>query len=95
MDDDEIAGEGRTRQAPPARPAGGRINTAMEWAGFGCLVAFGWFCWPPAALLVAGVVLVVVANARAVAAKPKRPAAVHWTERLARAAAAYRAGGRT
>ncbi len=95
MDDDEILDEGRARQAPPTRPAGTRVNTAMEWAGFCCLVAFGWFCWPPAALLVAGVVLVVVANARAAAAKPKRRPAVHWSERLARAAAAYRAGGRT
>ncbi|MFG2056680.1 hypothetical protein ACGFI9_21920 [Micromonospora sp. NPDC048930] len=95
MDDDEIRDEGQARQAPPARPAGARLNTSMEWVGFCCLVAFGWCVWPPAALLVAGVVLVVVANARAVAAKPKRPAAVHWTERLARALSAYRAGGRT
>lgn len=95
MDDDEITAERPVREPAPSQPAGQRLNTVMEWAGFACLVAFGAFVWPPAALLVAGVVLVVVANARAAAARPRRRPAVHWTERLARALHAYRAGGRT
>ncbi|NJP33694.1 hypothetical protein [Micromonospora thermarum] len=84
----------RVAEAPP-RPRGARLNNAMELAGYLCLVAFGYAVWPPAALLVAGVVLVVTSNARAAAAKPKRRPTVHWTERLARALAAYRAGSRT
>jgi hypothetical protein len=73
------------------RPAGARLNTLLELAGFACLVACAYFVWPPAALGVAGVVLVVTANLRAAAAKP-RPARLPLLERLARAAAAYRGG---
>lgn len=40
------------------------VNDVTEWLGFACLVAFGFFIWPPAALLVAGLVLVAVANMR-------------------------------
>ena len=32
----------------------------MELAGIGCLIAFAWFIWPPAALLVLGVALIVI-----------------------------------
>jgi hypothetical protein len=40
-------------------------NALTEWAGFACLVGFAYFVWPPAALLVAGLVLLLVANVRA------------------------------
>lgn len=30
------------------------ITTVLELAGIGLLVAFAWFCWPPAALAAAG-----------------------------------------
>lgn len=63
------------------------VNELLEAVGFICLVAFAYFVWPPAALLVAGVVLIVVANLRAAA---KRPDRVRLSERLARALAAYR-----
>lgn len=63
------------------------INSLVEWAGFACLVGFAYLCWPPAALLVAGLVLLLVANARAARNDPTRP---RLAERVARALAAYR-----
>lgn len=63
------------------------MNELLEVAGFLCLVAFAYFVWPPAALLVAGVVLIVVANQRAAQGRPDR---VRFSERVARAFAAYR-----
>ncbi len=79
---------------PPAgeqpRRKGERVNNTLEWAGYLCLVACAYFVWPPAAFGVAGVILVVVANLRDAAARPVKPAKVHWTERLMRALAVYR-----
>jgi hypothetical protein len=99
MHDDLMPGEqqpGMPGEQQPGRDAvqrGGRLNTVLEWAGFGCLVGFGAFVWPPAALAVAGLVLVVTANAQAARARPK-PLRTPLLERIARAIAAYQ-GGRT
>jgi hypothetical protein len=71
-------------------PKGSFVNDAMEWLGFACLVAFSYFVWPPAALVTAGVILVVVANLRDARRDPNRPRLV---DRLARALAAYRSAG--
>ena len=38
------------------------LNTALEVAGLVCIAAFAFLVWPPAVLLVVGVVLVVAAN---------------------------------
>lgn len=66
------------------------VNNLLEVAGFVLLVVFAWFVWPPAAALVAGLILIVVANMRAA---KRRPAGPRFTDRLARVLAAYRAGG--
>lgn len=67
------------------------LDNLMQAAGFALLVVFAYLCWPPAALLVAGLVLLLVANVRSVRRRPAgRPPAL---ERLARALAAYRVGG--
>lgn len=67
------------------------VDNLLQAAGFALLIAFAYLCWPPAALLVAGLVLLVVAQARSVR---RRPAGrVRLSERLARVLAAYRAGG--
>lgn len=71
---------------------GARFNALLELAGFVLLVAFAYACWPKAALGVAAVILIVVANARNAKARP-RPARPHWTERAARALAALRGSG--
>lgn len=63
------------------------VNALIEWAGFACLVGFAYLCWPPAALLVAGLVFLLVANARDARRNPDRP---RLMERVARAMAAYR-----
>lgn len=77
-------------QEEEPRRKGERFNSLMEWVGYGCAVACGYYVWPPAALGVAAVVLVVTANLRDAAARPARPAKVHWTERLTRALAIWR-----
>ena len=63
------------------------VDTLVEWAGFACLIGFAYLCWPPAALLVAGLVFLLVSNARAARKDPNRP---RLAERVARALAAYR-----
>lgn len=37
------------------------LTTLLELAGIGCLVAFGFLVWPPAALLVAGAAFLLLA----------------------------------
>jgi phage terminase large subunit-like protein len=46
------------------------VNTLVEILGFICIAAFAWFVWPPLVLLVAGLLLVLWANVRAV--RPRR-----------------------
>lgn len=41
------------------------INDLIEFLGILCLGAFAWFLWWPSVFLVAGVYLILVANARA------------------------------
>jgi hypothetical protein len=41
------------------------VNNLLELAGYGLVIAFLWFVWPPLVLLGAGVLLVVAANVRA------------------------------
>lgn len=72
---------------------GARFNSLLELAGFVLLVAFAYTCWPKAALGVAAVILIVVANARNAKARPRPARGPHWTERLARALAALRGSG--
>lgn len=36
------------------------MSEALELLGIALLIAFAWLCWPPAALLVAGVALIVI-----------------------------------
>lgn len=43
------------------------VDNLMEAAGLVLLVAFAHAVWPPAALLVSGVILIVAGNRRAVA----------------------------
>ena len=76
--------------AAPPRRRSRFLHNLMEFAGLACLVAFAYFVWPPAALLAAGLELIVVANMRDLAADPTR---VSMVERIARAVAAYRAAG--
>ena len=40
------------------------MDDLVELAGFGCVLAFLWFCWPPLVLLGAGVLLIAYANTR-------------------------------
>lgn len=40
------------------------MNNLVETIGFGLVLAFLWFVWPPLALLGAGVLLVLWANTR-------------------------------
>lgn len=63
------------------------MNDAMEWAGFALITAFAYCIWPPAAIGVAGVVLVVKANARSMRG---RPAKAPLLDRLVRALVALR-----
>lgn len=41
------------------------MDDVVEKLGFGLIVAFLWFVWPPLVLLGAGVLLIVWANVRA------------------------------
>lgn len=81
-----------TTAALPDRRPGSRANDVMEWAGLACLVGCAYLIWPPAALGVAGVILVVMANMRQVQAGGRKPGP-GLLERLAQAAAAYRGAG--
>lgn len=64
------------------------MNNMLELAGYGLVVAFLWFVWPPLVLLGAGVLLVVAANVRAGrAAAPRRS----WGQLAAAGVAAWRA----
>jgi hypothetical protein len=40
------------------------VSTAVELVGFGLVLVFLWFVWPPLVLLGTGVLLVLLANAR-------------------------------
>ncbi|GAA3550751.1 hypothetical protein GCM10022419_033780 [Nonomuraea rosea] len=61
------------------------LDNLLEGLGFCLLIAFAWFVWPPAALLVAGVGLLVVANVRSGRkAQAKGPAVPGRVERLVR-----------
>lgn len=42
------------------------LNDLIELVGYALITAFAWFVWPPAVLLVAGILLVLLANVRAV-----------------------------
>lgn len=84
---DETTAAGRAGGRP-----GSRINSLLEWAGLACLVGCAYLIWPPAALGVAGLVLVVMANMRQVKAAGRKPGP-GVLERLARAAAVYRDAG--
>lgn len=63
-------------------------NELIEATGFLCVVAFWWFVWPPAVLLVGGLVLLLVANMRA--ARERNPDRPRFLDRVTRAIAAYR-----
>jgi hypothetical protein len=66
------------------------LNDLMEWVGFAALVAFAWFVWPPAALLVLGLVLVVVANLRAAKRRTAQHSRPDLMTRAAQAILAFR-----
>lgn len=51
------------------------LNEAAEKLGFGLLIAFAYLCWPPAALLVAGLLLIAWANVRSARATGRSRAA--------------------
>ncbi|WP_084963741.1 hypothetical protein [Thermoactinospora rubra] len=60
-------------------------DNLIETAGFGLLIAFAYFVWPPAALLVAGLVLLLVANVRSARKAKREGNAGHgFVERLLR-----------
>lgn len=62
------------------------LDNLLEAAGFGLLIAFAWFVWPPAALLAAGLVLLLVANVRSARkAKAAGKAVPGFVERVVRA----------
>lgn len=42
------------------------LNDLIELVGYGLIATFAWFVWPPLVLLVAGVLLVLVANVRSI-----------------------------
>ncbi|MFI6296718.1 hypothetical protein ACIBEJ_34370 [Nonomuraea sp. NPDC050790] len=61
-------------------------DNLIEALGFGLLIAFAYFVWPPAALLVAGVGLLIVANVRSGRkTRASGPVAPGRLERLVRA----------
>lgn len=78
-----------TEMNPPAAPPQrARLSdNLMEVAGVLCIAGFFWFVWPPAPLAVLGAWLFLGGNMRAARSRPGgRP---RWSERVARAAAAY------
>ena len=42
------------------------MNDLIELVGYALIATFAWFVWPPAVLLVAGLLLVLMANVRAI-----------------------------
>lgn len=72
------------------RRKGELVNGTLEWIGYALGVGFAYSWGTRWALLAAGLILVVTANLRDAQARPKKPTRVHWTERAARALAAYR-----
>lgn len=70
-------------------------DNLIEAVGFCLLVAFAYFVWPPATLLVAGTGLLLVANVRSGRkARAKGPAGPGLFERLVRAWMASKTGPR-
>lgn len=45
------------------------MNDLIELVGFALIATFAWFVWPPLVLLVAGLLLVLLANVRALRAR--------------------------
>ena len=70
-----------------AAQPGGRVYTLLELVGFVGLVVFAGTWGARWGVLVAAVLLIVVANLRAAQGRPDRP---RFSDRLARALAAYR-----
>lgn len=67
------------------------VNNALQLAGFALLIGFSWFVWEPAPLLVAGVLLVVWAEARQVRARrADQKAGPGAVDRVLAAIVAYR-----
>lgn len=64
------------------------VNKLIEALGFSLIIAAAYFVWPPAALLVGGLVLLLVANVRAARKITPGPGLL---ERLVRAALASKA----
>ncbi|MEV4173992.1 hypothetical protein [Nonomuraea sp. NPDC049709] len=61
-------------------------DNLIEALGFCLVISFAWFVWPPAALLVAGVGFLVVANVRSARkARAQGSVAPGRVERLVRA----------
>jgi hypothetical protein len=87
-----------TDSTPALAPRPSRLHDLQEWAGYAAGVAAAYLGFVPAgrALLLAGVILVVTANAKAAASRPRKP---RRFDRMVTAAAsfiaAYRAGGAT
>lgn len=62
------------------------VNGAVEALGYGLLLAFLWFLWPPLVLLGAGVLLVLWANVSRSDGRSARALGAAWSA----ARAAYR-----
>lgn len=45
------------------------LNDLIELLGFAMVITFAWFVWPPLTLLVAGLLLILLANVRALRAR--------------------------
>jgi hypothetical protein len=45
------------------------VNNLLELLGFCLIAAFAWFVWPPLVLLIAGLLLVLLANVRPMRAR--------------------------
>lgn len=63
------------------------LDNLLEFLGLLCLIAFAYFVWPPAALLVAGLILVVTSNLRTARRKPADTDRPRLRQRMARALA--------
>jgi hypothetical protein len=50
------------------------LNNLIELLGFALIATFAWFVWPPLVLLVAGLLLVLLANVRPARARRTQPA---------------------
>jgi hypothetical protein len=73
------------------------VNTGIETAGFGLVLGFLWFVWPPLVLLGAGLLLIAHANTRSGRGRLGAAcgAAVAAARRAYTAAAAADSGERT